>query len=424
MKILLVQAYIGRNEPPVFPLGLACLKSSLEGHQVKIVDMNITERPFDELKEATAGFKPDVTGISLRNIDSTNKRNVDFYYRFLKYTVDAIRSCSDRWIIIGGSGFSMFAKEIMEDQPEIDYGIYLEGETAFPNLLKNLETPEKVLSVYYRNNGDILFSGATSPPELRQLNMPSRDILTVDAYNIYNNAIGVETKRGCMLNCIYCVYPFLNGRKYRLKKAESVVDEIEQMLQEQSVKRFMFVDSVFNIPRRHAERICRELIRRRLNVKWSAWFNERGLTKEFMEIVKAAGCDNVMLSPDGFSDHVLKTLGKHLTTKDVLRVFRILKVMDGIEICYNFFKNPPGQSFLAFLSLILFYIKAKFQLRHRIHFEFNSIRIEPHTKLYEIALREGFVDINDTLLYPKNYSNPCTAYIEIIFDILLRLKGK
>ena len=424
MKILLVQSYLGRNEPLVFPLGFACLKSSLSGHQVKAFDMNTSERPFDELKEVASGFKPDVTGISLRNIDSTNKRKVDFYYRFLKDTVDAIRSNSDGWIIIGGSGFSMFAKEIMEDQPEIDYGIYLEGETTFPNLLENLDTPEKVPSVYYRNNGDILFSGPASPPDLSRLNMPYRGILPASAYKTYNDAMGVETKRGCMLNCIYCIYPFLNGREYRLKKVELVVDEIEQMLKDQGVDRFMFVDSVFNIPIRHAEGICREMIKRRLNVKWSAWFNERNLTKEFLGLVKEAGCDNIMLSPDGFSDHALKTLGKNLSTKDIHRVFRILKEMDGLEISYNFFKNPPGQNLHNFIALVLFFGMAKMTLGRRVHFEFNSLRIEPFTKLFDIAFKEEVVKKGESLLFPRYYTNRKTAFIEKLFNLILRMKGR
>lgn len=424
MKILLVQSYLGRNEPLVFPLGFACLKSSLIGHQVKAFDMNSSERPFVELKEVTSGFRPDVTGISLRNIDSTNKRKADFYYRFLKDTVDAIRSKSDGLIIIGGSGFSMYAREIMEDQPEIDYGVYLEGETTLPKLIMNLNSPESVLSVYYRKNGNVLFSGPGSVSDLNCLNMPCRGIFPASAYKTYNDAMGVETKRGCMLNCIYCVYPFLNGREYRLKKAESVVDEIEQMLKDQGVDRFMFVDSVFNIPIRHAEGICREMIKRRLNVKWHAWFNERNLTKEFLGLVKAAGCDNVMLSPDGFSDHVLKALGKNLSTKDILRVFRMLKEMNGVEISYNFFKNPPGQNLHNFISLVLFFGMAKLALGRRVHFEFNSLRIEPFTKLFDIALKEGVVKKGESLLFPRYYTNKKTAFIEKLFNLMLRMKGQ
>ena len=63
------------------------------------------KRPFDELKEIIEGFSPDVVGISLRNIDSTNKREVVFYYSYLKKAIDEIKAVSNAKIIVGGSGF-------------------------------------------------------------------------------------------------------------------------------------------------------------------------------------------------------------------------------------------------------------------------------------------------------------------------------
>ncbi|MFQ5442510.1 MAG: B12-binding domain-containing radical SAM protein, partial [Thermodesulfobacteriota bacterium] len=100
------------------------------------------------------------------------------------------------------------------------------------------------------------------------------------------------------------------------------------------------------------------------------------------------------------------------------------KGIDGVEISYNFFKNPPGQTLQGFLALMLFCIRTKRALGKRVHFEFNSIRVEPHTALHNIALEEGFVTKGQDLLEPVYYTNPGTRYIERIFNVLLRLKGK
>lgn len=424
MKVFLLTSYLGGNEPPVFPLGLACIKSGLNGHTVKAFDMNISGRAFEELQGLVGSFHPDVIGISLRNIDSTNKRKVVFYYKYVKKTIDVIKSCSNAKIIIGGSGFSMFAKEIMEDEPRIDFGVYLEGETVFPKLLENLDTPENTKSVYYRKNGEILFSGSCALSHPGCLNMPNIGLLPLDEYKKHRDSIGVETKRGCSLSCIYCVYPFLNGSTYRLKPPGLVVDEIERLVNDHDAECFMFIDSVFNIPIAHAEEVCREIIRRRVKVKWSAWFNEKHLTGEFLDLVKEAGCDIVMLSPDGFSDDILKKLGKNLTRRDILKAYDLLKEVGGLEISYNFFKNPPGQNLRNFILLFLFFIKAKLKLRKKVHFEFNSLRIEPHTKLYDIALSDGNIKQEQSLLFPRYYTNQKTWYIGKLFDAILWLKGK
>jgi radical SAM superfamily enzyme YgiQ (UPF0313 family) len=223
---------------------------------------------------------------------------------------------------------------------------------------------------------------------------------------------------------VYCIYGFLNGKKLRLRDPARIVDEIELLVNEHGLKRFTFVDSVFNIPQNHAEKICREIIRRGLQTTWSAWFNEKELTRAFVELARDAGCRNVILSPDGFFDRTLMDLGKNISKKDILSSYQVLKDLEGFEVSYNFFKNPPGQGLSAFLSLLWFTMKAKRQMGRRVHFEFNSMRIEPHTKLYDIARSEGVIAAEENLLYPKHYTNGKTAYIERIFNLMLRLRGK
>ncbi len=424
MKLLLLQSYLGGSEPPVFPLGLACIKAQLSNHDVRGFDTNTSRRPLEELKAVVAEFSPDAVGISLRNIDSTNKREVVFYYSFFKKAADVIKKASKAKIIVGGSGFSMFAREIMADEPGIDYGVFLEGENTVPALLDNFSAPEGVKGIFYRKNGKVIFSGAGAPVDLNRVSLPDWGLIPVGNYKGVPEAIGIETKRGCALKCVYCIYGFLNGKEYRLRETKRIVDDIEHLLKEKGIENFTFVDSVFNIPLRHAEDICHEIIRRGLNVTWSAWFSESGLKKEFVALVKAAGCKKIILSPDGFSDKVLKALKKNITKKDILKSYTVLKHIDGYEICYNFFKNPPGQSLAAFLSLLFFCAKAKAQLGKRVHFEFNSLRIEPHTALYDIAVSEEIIRSGDDVLHPVYYTQKKTAYIEKLFNLILRVTGK
>ncbi|MBF0557626.1 MAG: cobalamin-dependent protein, partial [Nitrospirae bacterium] len=287
MNILLVQAFLGGTEQPVFPLGLACVASSLSEHNVRIYDPNVSGDPLGELEDLLDGFSPDVIGLSIRNIDSTNKREVVFYYPYLKKIIDVIKAgrCSSSTIVAGGSGFSMFAREIMEDEQRIDFGILLEGEIAFNELLQNLSCPEKVRSVFFRRNGEIVFTGPGVQVDVNNTAPAYRCVASLDPYRKMRDAVGVETKRGCGFRCIYCIYGFLNGRALRLRAPERVVDEIELLVKEHGVERFTFVDSVFNAPQEHARDICREMIRRNIKVNWSAWFNEKGLTREFVELV-------------------------------------------------------------------------------------------------------------------------------------------
>jgi anaerobic magnesium-protoporphyrin IX monomethyl ester cyclase len=327
-------------------------------------------------------------------------------------------------IVIGGSGFSMFAYEVMQNEHRIDYGIFLEGEITFPELLEHLEKPGSVRGIFFRENGKVVFSGPKIQVDLTTVSFPEKNLVPLEPYLNNPEAIGVETKRGCALGCIYCIYGFLNGKNYRLKEPVRVVDEIESLVVDGHVKNFTFVDSVFNLPVAHAESICKEIIRRGLKVSWSAWFHEKYLDEEFIDLIRKAGCKKVILSPDGFSDEVLRKLGKNSQKNDILKSYYMLKDIDGIEVCYNFFKNPPGQTLITFFLLIAFYFKAKFGMKSRVHFEFNSIRIEPHTALSKLALEEGIIKENEDLLSPKYYTNPKTAYLDTIFNLIMRALGK
>lgn len=426
MNILLVQAYIGDSESPVYPNGLSHLAASAKHHSINIFDPNVSQRPYQEFAELLESLKPDLVGISLRNIDSTNKRKVVFYYEYFKKMVSTIQDTlkGGTKIVVGGSGFSMFAKKIMEDETRIDFGVFGESEIIFPELLENMNTPENVKGLFYKKNGRFYFTGTQEYPEPDAVPFSDRFIINVEPYKNVPEGIGVETKRGCAMKCVYCIYGFLNGRKYRLRNPHRVVDEIEFLLKKHKVKKFTFIDSVFNFPLYHAEEVCKEMIARRLSVSWSAWFHDNYMTEEFVQLTLKAGCNKFILSPDGFTDNVLRRLGKTQKEKDISKTFNILKKVHGVEICYNFFKNPPGQSPSAFFKMLFFVIRAKLELKERVHFEFNSIRIEPNTELHKIALKEGVIDKDDDLLYPKNYTNPRTRYIEMFFDMIQYLKGQ
>src|SRR5271169_2238864 len=125
MKILLVQSYLKGNLQPVFPMGLACLAGCLTDHELRVLDLNLYEQPFNVLENTLADFKPDVIGISLRNIDNVIRLRLISFYEDYEYTVKKIKEISpNSALVAGGPGFSMFARDIMERNPDIDYGIF------------------------------------------------------------------------------------------------------------------------------------------------------------------------------------------------------------------------------------------------------------------------------------------------------------
>lgn len=401
MNILLVQSYLGRKEKEdIYPLGLIYLKNALRDQNVAIYDPNVDKNPFpDGLIKVVKETCPEVVGISLRNVDTTLYADRFLYYKTLKTTLRVIKEIpQDIKIIIGSTAFSMFAEEIMKRHPAIDFGFYLEAEESLPELLDHLHEPEKVSGIFFRRGNKVVFTGKRKPPNFAKLPMPIRDVALLKKYS-GPGAVGIQAKRGCVMNCLYCTYPFLSGSRLRMRSPSDVVDEIEYLLKEHGLKHLAFVDPVFNCPASHAADICREIIRREVKFNWGAWYNEHHLDEELVKLSIEAGCDCFCFSPDSITQMGLKTLKKDITPEDIQKVYRIARRHPKMRVMFNFFAFPPGQGLYHFLILIIFFLRCKLFLRKRLlSFGVGTIRVEPNTRAESMAIKDGLIEPGDSLL--------------------------
>jgi len=404
MRVLLVQAFLGRFEPPIFPVGLNALARYLVArteHSVQVLDMNLYRRPYEALSEALLAGEPEVVGVSLRNVDTTQYRDRFYYFLELPRIVDAIK----RWrrdvlVVVGGPGFSVYAREVMQRVPKIDIGVVGEGERAFAELLANPGRPEQVQGLLFRQGTELMGSSNCQLLDLAEYPDGVDYVVPVEPYSQVEFSVGVESKRGCAQRCVYCVYPFLNGSRIRARPPERIVDEVEMLVREKGVATFQFIDPVFNIPPSHAEAICSEMIRRGLggDVRWIAWFAERFLTDRLWDLALEAGCAEFAFSPDAFSDRVLEKLGKASRQQDILATFRKALRNQNASVSYNFFISPPGERPSDFFKLLFFFIRSKLRLGARCRVFASYIRIEPHTRLEEIALQQGVLSPGQSTL--------------------------
>ncbi len=404
MNILLVQAYLGRFEPPIFPAGLNALGRYLAlrtEHNISVLDMNIHKLPYHALDEALLDDRPDVVGISLRNVDTTQYRDRFYYFEEVPRIVDTIKQTSPSCrLVIGGPGFSIYSHEIMRAAPKIDFGVVSEGERTFPALLDNLDSPASVPGVFFRRDGNVESTGPAELFDLADYPDDAPYAVPIEPYRDVPFGIGVESSRGCAQKCVYCVYPFLNGTKVRLRPPEKIVDEVEMLVEQHGVKTFQFIAPVFNIPPAHCEAVCREMIGRDLGGKadWIGWFAERFLSKEQWDLALEAGCVEFAFSPDAFADSVLKKMGKLSTRADIERTLQMARNDTRASVSYNFFISPPGETPADFLRLLRFFIGAKLRLRSRCRAFASYIRVEPHTALHDIAVKEGILSADHAML--------------------------
>jgi len=432
MKLLLLQPYLGRPEPPLFPLGLACLAAHLSGHELKGLDLNVVPQLWAALRQTLQNYDPEVVLVSLRNVDTTWYGDPFYYFPYFQEQVRQIRTWAPQCrIIVGGSGFSIFAREIMARMPEIDLGLLGEGEAVVPGLLLSLEHPESFPSTLFRHGGVVAGGAQIAIASLHDYLPPRYDLFPLSPYLDNPLGVGVETKRGCALNCSYCTYPNLNGGHVRLIDPATVVAILKELQESHQVQRLVFTDATFNVPKAHAESVLHRMIATGLNLEWEAYFHERGFDSPFLDLCLEAGCRRFWFSPDGMTDAALAALQKMQSATEVRRVWRLLVQRRTVPANFSLFWNYPGMRWRDFGAMVAFYIWHRLHGRRAIAITFNKIRIEPGTGVQIQAEAEGLINPGDSLL-PQGteglgqvfYRLPGVNFFDWSYDRLLALKGR
>jgi len=413
MRVLMIQtpSVEAFTSEKVYPIGIVLLAGYLEkaGHEVGILDLNLEQDPYGVLQEKLLEFKPDVVGLSLRNIDPLGNKATSLIPQFV-VTVRLIKAVyPECWLIAGGTGFSLFPERLMEEIPDLDYGIVGEGEKSFPALLSSLEDPPELPGLCRRDGNKVRVNPPASDFEMADYIPPDRGLWDPEQYltiNSYAPSIGVETKRGCPFNCAYCVYPQLQGRSLRRRNPKNVVDEVEFLHKEYGVRTFHFNDPVLNIPSGHMEEICQEILRRKLEIRWDGFFREDHLNEENIALFEDSGCECFSFSPDGLCQEALDVLGKRETEEDILNAARLAAGRDVLSV-YHFMVNVPGENEKTVekaVEMLERIYELHLPKRNLGTIVLNNIRIMPGTRIEQIARQEGVITADTDLLYPVYYN--------------------
>lgn len=348
----------------VAPIGLFFINGYLheKGYTTKI--MNLIPGHFQEsfpdadaykaqLQQEIRAFAPHYIGYSFRNLfhwgeypqDATKLINY-MSMSLEKPTVAFLRQVTSAPIIGGGSAFTLAPKLYM-NYLGLDYGIVGEGEVAFDDLLTKLEQQadlSDVSGLIYRQDNTLetrpirLVPDLTTQPPMKISDLP-------DYRELYYENAGygsVQTKRGCAFRCIYCQYPFLEGKAYRLRDMNTIMQEIADIKERYGIRHFFIVDSVFSTPVKQSVAFCDALIERKLDIQWNAYINPRGITKKVLEKYKASGCHNLILTPDALSAKVLKSYKKDFTIEQVKECIQLIKEVE-IPFEVSIILGGPGE---------------------------------------------------------------------------------
>jgi len=401
MKILLISANTEQINMPVLPLGMACIGAAVQdaGHEVNTLNLMMARDIRGLLRETITGFSPDVIGISVRNIDDQMMEPPNFLLDAVKMVVSECRSLSDAPIVLGGAGYSIFPRRVLE-YLEADMGIQGEGEKSFVMLLERLEHKADTSQIPGLCLPEIGLLKKNQP--VKDLDHHPQPLLNVHLLlpsGLKNEEIWfpVQTRRGCAMDCSYCSTASIEGRLLRKHSVGRAVDIIRQYANA-GIKNFFFVDNTFNFPLSYAKALCDRIITEGLNIRWRCILYPWKIDDELVEKMAQAGCKEVSLGFESGSESILKRMNKRYTPADVRRISKILGKQQ-IHRMGFLLLGGPGETKDS-VEKSLYFAESLETEAMKIT---SGIRIYPDTALHRIAVDEGIIEPDEDLLFPKFY---------------------
>lgn len=227
----------------------------------------------------------------------------------------------------GGLMYTAIPKEIMRENPELDFVIVSDCEYTMCELLRELKNPaprlDGIKGLAYRKNGDIVLNPRRELiADIDELPMPAYDLFPMDrycGYSVIPNYNEAVTSRGCEGACHFCYEWWLvdsrNPRDFtyhRTRGGKNVADEMELLNREYGVKVLTFMDDDFNSDRQKVLELVEELEKRNLDLSWFVLGRAQNFIRDadLIPRLRKVGLFQVLIGIDGGTDEEIQEARK------------------------------------------------------------------------------------------------------------------
>lgn len=387
---------VKKIDADLFPLGIAYIASYVRerGYSVDIVDLRLWgDKWKQKLKDKIISEKPRYVGISCVTPLIKECRIIA---SFVKNTNKDIK------ILIGGPHPTVLPEETAR-LDEFDIVIIGEGEFTIYEILKSSDLG-KVRGIIYKEGNKLI---KTEPREINmdldQLPWPTYDLIPINNYvnPFFGKSVVIATGRGCPFKCIFCPSNLIGGGKYRLRNIKDVVDEMEFLYKKYKVRGFMVMDETFTLYPDRVIKICDEIIKRKMKIKWACDTRVNTVTEELLRKMKKAGFRLIKFGIESGDDNILKIIKKGITVDMVKKAVKIAKGL-GLEVHGFFIIGHPYDTKETILKTI------KLSKELPLDYAQFSIMVPfPGTEVYRMAKKgEGIRLLSDDWNDFKKYGKP------------------
>jgi len=253
---------------------------------------------------------------------------------------------------------------------------------------------------------------------------PDRTLIDFKKYSHYighamvRHAVSIQGTRGCPFQCAYCHRTM--QKKNVARSAENIFEEVTYYY-DRGVRRFSFVDEVFNINAKNSTRFFQLILKNKLDVQlfFPNGMRADRLTRDYIDLMVEAGTVNVGLALETASPRLQKLIKKNLNI-DKLRENAEYFCSKYPQVIVELFTMHgfPTETEEEAMSTLNFIKSLKW-----IHFPYVFLlKIHPSTDMMQLALESGispeaiersmtaaFHEIPETLPFSKSFTRQYVA---------------
>jgi len=289
---------------PYMSLLLSAAVLERAGHAVSFVDAQADGLSIDEVCEVLTEHGPDVV-VSVANLPSVHGdmqvlKEVRTRLRDVK-TITMGTVCGPLFDEITGSG-------------AYDAVVCGDPESLIGDLVQ-IVADGSGSDAFERRRGVLTNKNVGHIEDLDALPRMPYHLVPLNKYWYHGFGEGVKyaavfASRGCSYQCYYCPYPVGFGDYIVHRDPVKVVDEIEVLQKQYGVRGILFRDQVFSMDWDKVHRLCDEIIRRELALKWVVETRLDRVNGELLSKMKTAGCVRIHYGLESGDPKLFSRVGK------------------------------------------------------------------------------------------------------------------
>jgi radical SAM superfamily enzyme YgiQ (UPF0313 family) len=160
--------------------------------------------------------------------------------------------------------------------------------------------------------------------DLDDLPLPRHDLLPLADYRaplVGGPYAFVVTSRGCPGGCRFCIKHVSYGNAVRFRSPESVVQEIETLV-ELGVRNIHMYADLFTLNREHVIGICESITDRSLDVRWTCNSRVDFVDEQMLRAMARAGCWMIAWGIESGDERMLRRMRKGTTLDQIRQALR------------------------------------------------------------------------------------------------------